>query len=355
MPSLTDPLTIRSLTLRNRVGISPMCMYSAEDGVPNDWHLVHLGSRAAGGAGLIFTEASAVEPRGRISPGDAGIWNDRQADAWARIVRFVKAQGAAIGVQLAHAGRKASTSPPWEKRGDPLADARAWQPIGPSAIPFKDGHPTPTAMSLAEIATVVREFADAARRAVDAGFHTVEIHAAHGYLLHNFYSPVSNHRTDAYGGSFENRTRLVREVASAIREVIPDAMPLFCRLSCTDWTEGAWTIDDSVALSKDLKALGVDAIDCSSGANVAGAAIPATPGYQVPFAERIKRDADVATAAVGLITTPAQADAIVRAGQADLVLIARESLRDPNFALRAMRELHGTTTTPPVQYERAWM
>jgi 2,4-dienoyl-CoA reductase-like NADH-dependent reductase (Old Yellow Enzyme family) len=359
MAGLFDPFTLRSLTLRNRIGISPMCMYSARDGVPNDWHLVHLGGRAAGGSGLIFTEATAVEPRGRISDADTGLWNAEQAEAWSRIVRFVKGQGAAIGVQLAHAGRKASTAPPWEDRGAPLRDGhRAWQPIGPSAVAFDDKHATPAAMTLADISTVIREFGEAARRAVDVGFDTVEVHAAHGYLLHNFYSPLSNRRTDAYGGSFENRTRLLREVVEGVREAIADSMPLFVRLSCSDWTEGGWTIEESVALARDLRGLGVDAIDCSSGGNVPKAKIPVGPGYQVPFAERVRREADVATAAVGMILDPAQADSIVREGKADLVLIARESLRDPNFALRAAREL-GADSTParsiaPRQYERAW-
>lgn len=356
MPGLLDPITFRSLTLRNRIGVSPMCMYSADDGVPNDWHLVHLGSRAAGGAGLIFTEASAVEPRGRISPGDAGIWNDAQAKAWQRITQFVKAQGAAIGIQLAHAGRKASTKVPWQDRGAPIPPSApgGWQPIGPSAIAFDDRHAAPTAMTLAEIATLTREFAEAAKRAVDVGFDVVELHAAHGYLLHNFCSPISNRRTDAYGGSFANRTRLVGEVVEAIRETIPESMPLIVRLSCSDWTEGGWTIDDTVELAKSLKMLGVDAIDCSSGGNVPKAKIAVGPGYQVPFAEQVKREAGIATMAVGMITETAQADAIVREGKADFVLLARESLRDPNFALRAAHELGDHATRPPVQYERAW-
>lgn len=356
MPSLFDPLTIRNLTLRNRIGISPMCMYSADDGVPNDWHLVHLGSRAAGGSGLIIAEATGVEARGRISFGDSGLWNDKQTAGWARIVHFVKSQGAAIGVQLAHAGRKASTDLPWTG-GKPIGlnDQRGWTPIGPSAIPFDDRHTTPTEMTTAMIDDVVNAFVASAKRAVEAGFDLIEIHAAHGYLLHSFYSPLSNQRADAFGSSFDNRVRLVLTIAERIRAVIPDGMPLFTRLSCSDWTPGGWTIEDSVELSKRLKARGVDLIDASSGGNVATAKIPVGPGYQVPFARQIRKEADIATAAVGMITEPAQADALIRDGDADLVLIARESLRDPNFAIRSAKALGvDVNSLVPPQYARSW-
>lgn len=354
MPSLLDPLTLRGVTFRNRVGVSPMCMYSADEGVPNDWHLVHLGARAAGGSGLIITEASAVEARGRITDRDAGLWNETQARAWSRIVRFCQDRGAKVGTQLAHAGRKASTEIPW-KGGGPLKDERAWQTIAPSALPFDEVWHTPTAMSEADIAAVIDAFAHSAQLAVEAGFDFIEVHAAHGYLLHEFYSPLSNHRTDSYGGSFENRTRIVREVAERVRKVVPESMPLFVRLSCTDWVDGGWTIQDSVALAQQLRSLGVDLIDCSSAANIPRAKIPVGPGYQVPFAKQIRAEAAIATAAVGMITDAQQANAIVEASEADVVLIARASLRDSNFAIRAAKEL-GRDTVPlvPSQYARSW-
>lgn len=351
--ALFTPLEIGDITLRNRIAISPMCEYSAVDGVPNDWHLVHLGSRAVGGAGLVFTEAAAISPEGRISAGDAGIWNETQQAAWTRIVEFVKTQGAAAGIQLAHAGRKASTDVPW-RGGKPLVDVPgAWTPVAPSAIAFDAGHAVPAALDDAGLRKVTADFVAAAGRARDAGFDVVEIHAAHGYLLHEFLSPLSNRRTDAYGGSLENRARLLREVLAAVRAVWPQPRPLVVRVSATDWTEGGWGIDECVELSRWLKAGGVDLIDTSSGGNVAHARIPVGPGYQVPFAARIRREAGIATGAVGMITAATQAQAIVERGEADLVLIARESLRDPYFPRRAAVEL-GVKIPPPEQYLRAW-
>ncbi|MFO1515410.1 MAG: NADH:flavin oxidoreductase/NADH oxidase [Lysobacterales bacterium] len=351
--SLFTPLSLGSLTLRNRLAVASMCQYSADEGVPNDWHFVHLGSRAVGGAGLILTEATAVCPQGRISPQDTGLWNEAQGAAWRRIVDFVHAQGAAIGVQLAHAGRKASTDQPW-RGGKPLAaDAGGWPPEAPSALPFAPDHPTPHALSVEEIGQLVAQFRDAARRADAAGFDTVEIHAAHGYLLHEFLSPLSNARTDAYGGSLANRARLLREVVAAVRAVWPAPRPLLVRVSATDWAPGGWDIDECVSLARWLREDGVDLIDVSSGGLVPHARVPAAPNYQVPFAARIRHEAGIATGAVGLITEPAQAQAIVDRGEADLVLMAREFLRDPYFPRRAAQALGATIVAPP-QYLRAW-
>lgn len=351
--SLFTPLSLGSLTLRNRLAVASMCQYSADEGVPNDWHFVHLGSRAVGGAGLILTEATAVCPQGRISPQDTGLWNEAQGAAWRRIVDFVHAQGAAIGVQLAHAGRKASTDQPW-RGGKPLAaDAGGWPPEAPSALPFAPDHPTPHALSVEEIGQLVAQFRDAARRADAAGFDTVEIHAAHGYLLHEFLSPLSNARTDAYGGSLANRARLLREVVAAVRAVWPAPRPLLVRVSATDWAPGGWDIDECVSLARWLREDGVDLIDVSSGGLVPHAPVPAAPNYQVPFAARIRHEAGIATGAVGLITEPAQAQAIVDRGEADLVLMAREFLRDPYFPRRAAQALGATIVAPP-QYLRAW-
>ena len=351
--SLFTPLSLGSLTLRNRLAVASMCQYSADEGVPNDWHFVHLGSRAVGGAGLILTEATAVCPQGRISPQDTGLWNEAQGAAWRRIVDFVHAQGAAIGVQLAHAGRKASTDQPW-RGGKPLAaDAGGWPPEAPSALPFAPDHPTPHALSVEEIGQLVAQFRDAARRADAAGFDTVEIHAAHGYLLHEFLSPLSNARTDAYGGSLANRARLLREVVAEVRAVWPAPRPLLVRVSATDWAPGGWDIDECVSLARWLREDGVDLIDVSSGGLVPHAPVPAAPNYQVPFAARIRHEAGIATGAVGLITEPAQAQAIVDRGEADLVLMAREFLRDPYFPRRAAQALGATIVAPP-QYLRAW-
>ena len=350
---LLEPITLGVLHLRNRIVVSPMCQYSSPGGVPTDWHLVHLGSRAVGGAGLVFTEASAVSPEGRISPDDAGIWNDAQAEAWSRIVPFIRGQGAAAGIQLAHAGRKASTDAPW-RGGRPLDAARGgWTPVAPSAIAFDEGHPLPIELDAVGIAKVVADFRAAARRAREAGFDVIELHAAHGYLLHQFLSPLSNTRTDEYGGSLENRARLLREVIAAVRETWPAPMPLWVRLSGTDWAEGGWDIDECVQLVRTLRDAGVDVIDCSSGGTVPHPKVPTGPGYQVPFASRIRREARIATATVGLITDARQAEEILQSGDADLIEMAREFLRDPYFPRRAAKEL-GANVRVPEQYERAW-
>ncbi len=353
MSDLFEPLTLRGVTLRNRISVSPMCEYSSEDGFANDWHLVHLGSRAVGGAGLVFTEATAVTAAGRISPADLGIYRDEHVEKLREIAGFVHDHGAVAGIQLAHAGRKASTAVPW-LGGKPVDPSDGgWQPIfGPSALPFAEGYQVPRAMTRDEIAEIVVAFARAARRALLAGFRVAEIHAAHGYLLHEFLSPLSNERGDEYGGSFENRTRIVREVVRAVRGVWPVELPLFIRISSTDWVEGGWDIDQSVALARELHQLGVDLVDCSSGGNVARATIPLAPGYQVPFAERIRAEAGIATGAVGLITEAPQAEEIVRSGQADIVLLARELLRDPYWPLHAATQL-GVDGPWPKQYLRA--
>jgi 2,4-dienoyl-CoA reductase-like NADH-dependent reductase (Old Yellow Enzyme family) len=349
---LFAPLSLRSVTLRNRIAVSPMCQYSAEAGRANDWHLVHLGARAAGGAGLVLVEATAVEARGRISPADLGLWEDGQIEPLARIVRFVDGQGAVAGVQLAHAGRKASTAAPWDGGGPVSPAAGGWTAVAPSPLPFADGYPAPEALDEAGIRGVVAAFAAAARRARAAGFRTVELHAAHGYLLHQFLSPLTNRRTDAWGGSFENRTRLVREVTSAVRAAWPDELPLLVRISATDWVPGGWEVEQSVELCRALRELGADLVDVSSGGLVPTAKVPAGPGYQAGFAERIRREAGVPTGAVGMITSPEQADHVIRTGQADLVLLARELLRDPHFPLRAARAL-GHDGPWPRQYVRA--
>ncbi|HVU25617.1 MAG TPA: NADH:flavin oxidoreductase/NADH oxidase [Opitutus sp.] len=356
MSHLFDSFTVKSVTLRNRIGVSPMCQYSSTDGVATDWHLVHLGSRAVGGAGLVIAEATAVSPEGRITPGDAGIWADRHVEPVARINRFVKAHGAVPGIQLAHAGRKASAARPWDG-GDHLADdAGGWTPVAPSAIAFGDGlDKVPHALTVEEIAGVRNDFVAAAQRALAAGCEWLELHSAHGYLSHEFLSPLVNRRTDDYGGSFENRIRFLLETTRATRAVWPERLPFTVRISATDWVEGGWDIEQSVELCRRLKAEGVDLIDCSSGGAVPGAKIPVGPGYQVTFAERIRREAGIATAAVGMITDPKQADEIVRAGQADVVLLAREFLRDAYWPAHAAKVLgHAKAVPPPVQYARAW-
>jgi 2,4-dienoyl-CoA reductase-like NADH-dependent reductase (Old Yellow Enzyme family) len=353
---LFQPLTLKSVTLRNRIGVSPMCQYSSEDGVATDWHLVHLGSRSVGGAGLVVAEATAVSPEGRITPGDAGIWSDKHVEAIAWINRFVKQHGAVPGIQIAHAGRKASAARSWEG-GAHLADgAGGWPTMAPSALAFGGELPkVPRAMTEADIARVQNEFVLAARRALAAGCECLELHSAHGYLSHEFLSPLTNHRSDRYGGSFDNRVRFLLETTRAVRVAWPDKLPLAVRISCTDWVPGGWDIEQSVELARRLKAEGVDLIDCSSGGNVPDAKIPVGPGYQVPFAERIRKEAAIATAAVGMITIPAQADEIVRQGRADLVLLAREFLRDPYWPMRAARALgHAAAVPSPVQYMRAW-
>jgi len=351
--TLFSPLTLRGITLRNRIAVSPMCEYSSVDGFANDWHVVHLGSRAVGGAGLIFTEATAVTPDGRISPDDLGIWKDEHIETLARITRFVIEQGAAPGIQLAHAGRKASTAAPW-KGGKPVSAAEGgWTPIvAPSAIAFDEGSQTPAALELVGIQDVISAFTSAARRARAAGFQVIELHGAHGYLINEFLSPLSNTRTDAYGGSFENRTRVLREIVVAVRGVWPEHLPLFVRLSATEWVDGGWTVENSVALARTLQPLGVDLIDCSSGGNVPKVRIPIGPGYQVPLAERVRRESGVPTGAVGLITEAKQADDIISEGKADIVLLAREELRDPYFPLHAAKEL-GVEVEWPKQYLRA--
>jgi 2,4-dienoyl-CoA reductase-like NADH-dependent reductase (Old Yellow Enzyme family) len=352
MAHLFEPLTIREVTFRNRVWVSPMCMYSSEDGLPTDWHVVHLGSRAVGGAGLVMVEATAVSPEGRISPRDSGLWSDAHAEAFRRITAFVRANGAVAGVQLAHAGRKASTRAPWD-RGAAAAvppDEGGWEPVGPGAEPFSPGYPVPRMLDDAGIAKVIADFVAAARRASAAGFEVIELHAAHGYLLHEFLSPLVNHRTDAWGGSFEHRTRLVREVARAVRAAF--AGPLFVRVSATDWVPGGWDLDQTVALARGLRDDGVDLIDCSSGGAVRDAKITVAPGSPVPFAAAVRRAAGIASAAVGLITDATQAEAIVAGGEADAVFLARALLGDPYWPLHAARAL-GHDLPWPVQYERA--
>jgi 2,4-dienoyl-CoA reductase-like NADH-dependent reductase (Old Yellow Enzyme family) len=353
MTHLFDPLAIRDITFANRVFVSPMCEYSSADGFASDWHFVHLGSRAVGGAGLVLTEATAVVPEGRISPQDLGIWKDEHIEPLARIVQFIHEQGSVAGMQLAHAGRKASTYAPGRGHGRIPVSEGGWDNVmAPSALPFSADYPMPRALSVDGIKNVVSAFAAAARRACAAGFRVIEIHAAHGYLLHEFLSPLSNQRTDAYGGSFENRTRILREVVGAVRDSWPEGAPLFVRISATDWVEGGWDIRQSVELARELKELGADLIDCSSAGLVPHAVIPVGPGYQTQFAEQIRREAGILTGAVGMITSPVQAEHILVTGQADAVVIAREFLRDPYWPLRAAREL-GQPTTWPVQYLRA--
>jgi 2,4-dienoyl-CoA reductase-like NADH-dependent reductase (Old Yellow Enzyme family) len=352
MPHLFEPLTLRQLTLANRIIVSPMCQYSSVDGFANDWHFVHLGSRASGGPAMVFTEAAAVTREGRISPEDLGIWSDAHVEALARIVRFVHTQGAAAAIQLAHSGRKGGTRAPFRGVGSVPLSEGGWTPVGPTAEPFAEGYPVPRALDTGEIAGVVGAFKDAATRALRAGFDVVEIHAAHGYLVHEFLSPLTNHRTDRYGGVLDNRFRLCLEIVEAVRGVWPAAQPVFVRISSTDWVDGGWDIEQSIELARRLRERGVDLVDCSSGGAVATARVPIEPGYQVPFAERIRREAGIMTGAVGLITTPEQADEIVRAGRADCVLLARELLRDPYWPLRAARELGHLVPWPP-QYLRA--
>jgi len=350
MPGLFDPLAIREVKFANRVFVSPMCQYSSHDGYANDWHLVHLGSRAVGGAGLVLTEATAVLPEGRISPQDLGIWSDEHIEMLSRIVSFIHEQGSIAGMQLAHAGRKASTCRPWDGQGTIPESEGGWKKVvAPSALAFTDNYPMPQALTTDGIQEVVAAFAAAARRACQAGFRVIEIHAAHGYLIHEFLSSFSNKRSDDYGGSFENRIRLCREVVAAVRSEWPKELPLFVRISTTDWIDGGWDIDESVKLAGELKRMGVDLIDCSSGGNVPHAQIPVGPGYQVAFAERIRREAEIMTGAVGMITSPVQAEHIIRTGQADAVIMAREFLRDPYWALRAARELEQPIAWP-VQY-----
>ncbi len=329
-----------------------MCQYSSDDGMPNAWHLVHLGSRAVGGAALVMVEASAVTPTGRITAWDSGIWSDAHADAFRPITSFIDERGSIAGIQLAHAGRKASTDKPWRGGGVITAGSASWTADAPSPIPFREGDPAPHALTAGEIDTLVADFVEAARRSHAAGFRVVEIHAAHGYLLHEFLSPLSNQREDEYGGSLENRMRLTLRVASEVRAAWPDALPLFVRISATDWADGGWSVADSVILSRRLKDAGVDLIDCSSGGAVPYAKIEIGPGYQVPFSRTIRAEAEIATGAVGMITEPEQANEIISNGSADAVLLARELLRDPYWPLHAARQL-GVDLDWPKQYERA--
>lgn len=347
--TLFEPFSIRGVTLRNRIVVSPMCQYSSVDGFADDWHLVHLGSRAVGGAGLIFVEATAVTAEGRITPGDMGIYHDQHVEMLARIARFLKRMGAVPAIQLAHAGRKASCAPPFQGGTRLRPEEGGWTTIAPSPISFNETDPLPHELTEAEIGDVIAAFVTAAKRAIAAGFEILEIHSAHGYLSHEFLSPLSNLRTDRYGGSFENRTRLVRDIATAMRAVMPDSMPLFTRISCTDWVEGGWDLEQSIELARALKPLGVDLMDCSSGALIKGAKIPIAPGYQVPFAQAIRKEAEIPTGAVGMITEPEQAQEILASKSADLVFLAREMLREPYWAIKAASVL-GSTPPWPIQY-----
>ncbi len=353
MAHLFEPLKIRDVELAHRIVVSPMCQYSCKDGFATDWHFVHLGSRAVGRAAAVIAEATAVTADGRISPQDLGIWTDAHVEPLQRTFSFIAGQGAVPGIQLAHAGRKASTNQPWNG-GKPITPAEGgWTPIfAPSALAFAEGYQTPQALSVSEIAGIVQAFAAAARRAEAAGARLIELHAAHGYLLHSFLSPISNQRTDQYGGSFANRTRMACEVVSAVRKVWPEKYPLWVRISATDWVEGGWTVEESVELARTLRPMGVDLFDCSSGGNVYGAKIPVGPGYQAAFAGQVRREAGVLTGAVGMITDPAQADQIIRSGQADVVLLARQFLREPYWPLLAARAL-GHDIKWPLQYDRA--
>ena len=352
MPHLFTPLEIGHVTFRNRIFVSPMCQYSSLDGLPNEWHFVHLGSRAVGGAGMVMVEASGVSPEGRITAWDSGLWSEAHADAFRPVVRFIEEQGAVAGIQIAHAGRKASTDVPWRGGRRISSGEHAWEPLAPSAVPFREGDPPPRALTSSEIDNVVEEFRNAARFAASAGFRVLEIHMAHGYLLHEFLSPLSNRREDEYGGSLENRMRFPLRVTAAVRDAWPDTFPLFVRISATDWADGGWDLMQSIELASELERIGVDLIDCSSGGLVPWANIEPSPGYQVPFARAIREKAGIATGAVGLITDSHQAEKIVADGSADAVLLARELLRDPYWPLRAAREL-GVDVEWPDQYARA--
>lgn len=354
MPHLFEPITIKGITLRNRVGVSPMCMYSYSDGFSNDWQLIHLGARAVGGAGLIIAEATAVEPRGRISPFDAGIWSDDHIDPLSRLTRVLKKNSAVAGVQIAHAGRKAGSDRAWKSDDSPAPDAPpGWQGIAPSPIAYSQNYPVPHQLTVREIHAIQDAFRTGAERALSAGFEWLEIHAAHGYLLHSFYSPISNKRTDEYGGSFDNRIRFLIETVRAIRPIWPDHLPLTARISGTDWVKGGWTVEESVELAKCLKQEGMDLIDCSSGGGVHNAEVPVGPGYQVPISKAVRSGAGILTAAVGMITDPVQADEIIRTGKADMVLLGREFLRDPYWPLHAAKALDKPVPVPP-QYLRAF-
>jgi len=352
MSKLFSPLKIRGVEFKNRIFVSPMCQYSSDNGKPTDWHLVHLGSRAIGGVACVIMEATAVSPEGRISPGDLGMWDDSLVPFFKRITDFIKSQNAVPGIQLAHAGRKGSTYIPWEGEDALKKEDGAWQTIAPSPIPFDKGYPTPIEMTVNDIKVLREKFVKSAQRSVEAGFQTIELHMAHGYLVHQFLSPLTNKRADNYGGSLENRTRFAIEIAREVRNNIPRDIPLFVRLSCTDWVENGWNVEDTIYLSKALKSVGVDLIDCSSGGAVPDAKIPAGVGYQIPFAERIKREVQILTGGVGIIVSPEQAETIIRTNQADIVLIGREMLRNPYWALHAAKNLHEDIDWPK-QYVRA--
>ena len=352
MSKLFSPLKIREVEFKNRIFVSPMCQYSSKDGMPKDWHFVHLGSRAVGGAAMVMVEATSVSPEGRISPEDSGLWNEKLVKEFKRITDFIKSQNSIPGIQLAHAGRKASTYSPEKGSGEIVLENGGWQTLAPSAIPFADNFPKPKELSKEEIKNVISQFRSAAERSIRAGFQVIEIHMAHGYLIHEFLSPISNKRKDEYGGSLENRCRLAIEVAKAVREVLPSTFPLFVRISSTDWVEGGWDLEQSIQLVKKLKEIVVDLIDCSSGGNVADAKISAGPGYQIPFAERIKKEVNILTGGVGLITSPEQAEQIIATGQADVVFLARQLLRDPYWPLHAAKQLK-VDINWPVQYSRA--
>lgn len=352
MALLFEPLRIRSIEFKNRIVVSPMCEYSSNDGFANDWHMVHLGSRAVGGAGLIITEATAVSPEGRITPSDLGIWKDEHIAELKRIVTFIESQNAVAGIQLAHAGRKASHHIPWKGGGALIPEENAWQTLAPSPVAYKQGEPLPKEMSKEDIEKAVADFKAAAIRSIEAGFKVIEIHGAHGYLINEFLSTLSNYRTDEYGGSFDNRIRFLLEIIKAVREVWNNDYPLFVRISSTDWVDGGWTDEDSVVLAKVLKTKGVDLIDCSSGGNSPAQKIPVAPLYQAPFAEKVKKEAGILTGAVGIITTAEEAEQILTNQQADLIILARQFLRDPYFPLHAAKDL-GVDVKWPVQYERA--
>jgi len=352
MSKLFSPLEIKSIKLKNRITVSPMCQYSSVDGFANDWHLVHLGSRAVGGAGLIISEATAVSPEARISPQDLGIWEDDHIEKLAQITSFISQHGTVPGIQLSHAGRKASTATPWLGRGKVKAEDGGWQPVAPSAIAFSDSYPMPVALDQEGIDKVILDFTNAAKRALDAGFKVVEIHAAHGYLIHQFLSPLSNQRTDSYGGSFENRIRFLLQIIDSVKKVWPSDLPIFVRISATDWAEGGWTIEESVKLALQLKEEKVDLIDVSTGGLASHQKIPVGPAYQLPFASRIKKETGMLTGTVGLITNSAQSETILVNEDADMIIMAREILRNPYFPLQAAKELHDEVEWP-IQYERS--
>jgi len=353
MVNLFSPLTVRGEELKNRIVVSPMCQYSGINGMPTDWHFVHYGSFAVGGAALVIQEATAVSSEGRISGEDLGIWSDEHVKAFNKITSFIKSQNCIPGIQLAHAGRKASTFAPWKGDGEVKPEAGGWESIAPGPEPFSENYPLPKEMDRTDIEKVITDFRNAAKRSIEAGYKIIELHFAHGYLIHQFYSSLSNNRNDEYGGNFENRCRLAIEIIKEVRSILPGDFPLFVRISSTDWTEGGWNIDDSVGLAKMFKDTGVDLIDCSSGGAVPKTKIPAGPGYQVPFADKIKKETGIMTGAVGMITEPAQADEIIRNGKSDIVLLAREMLRNHNWAIKAAKELKAEIEIPN-QYKRAY-